>query len=180
MDIGVVIMKPFSAKTSKLVTCLYQPSLSLLSDEPELKSLLGQSTSLMVSNALRFILAQDISVVIPGLRSIEEVETVAKVGQNYTKLTEVEKDTYRILLDTNHCRDCGFCLTCPKNLDIAAILRFHTLFADYGIRNWAKKLYNGLEVNVGDCIECGECEQQCPYNLPIINMLHHAQSDLCF
>ena len=180
LDIGVVIMKPFSAKTSKLVTCLYQPSLSLLSDEPELKSLLGQSTSLMVSNALRFILAQDISVVIPGLRSIEEVETVAKVGQNYTKLTEVEKDTYRILLDTNHCRDCGFCLTCPKNLDIAAKLRFHTLFADYGIRNWAKKLYNGLEVNVGDCIECGECEQQCPYNLPIINMLHHAQSDLCF
>ena len=34
LDIGVAIMKPLSAKTSKLVTCLYNPSLSLLSDEP--------------------------------------------------------------------------------------------------------------------------------------------------
>ena len=84
LDIGVGIMKPFSAKTSKLVTCLYQPSLSLLSDEPELKTLLGQDNSSMVRNALRFVLAQDISIVIPGLRSIEEVEAVAKVCLLYT------------------------------------------------------------------------------------------------
>jgi predicted aldo/keto reductase-like oxidoreductase len=180
LDIGVVIMKPFSAKTSNLVTCLYQPSLSLLSDEPELKTLLGQSISLMVSNALRFILAQDISVVIPGLMSIEEVENVVEVGQDYKKLTKVEKDNFRVLLNPNHCRDCGFCFHCPQSLDIAAVLRFHTLFTDYGLRNWAKKLYKGLEVTVDDCIKCGECEQQCPYNLPIINMLHNAQMDLSF
>jgi predicted aldo/keto reductase-like oxidoreductase len=39
--VGVVIMKPLSAKTSNLITCLYNPSLSLVSDEPELKVLLG-------------------------------------------------------------------------------------------------------------------------------------------
>ena len=42
LDVGVAVMKPFSAKTSRLITCLYQPSLSLLSDEPELHALLGQ------------------------------------------------------------------------------------------------------------------------------------------
>jgi hypothetical protein len=41
LGIGVAVMKPLSAKTSKLITCLYEPSLSLLSDEPELKALLG-------------------------------------------------------------------------------------------------------------------------------------------
>jgi aryl-alcohol dehydrogenase-like predicted oxidoreductase len=37
-DIGVVAMKPLSAKTSNLITCLYQPSLSGVSQEPELKA----------------------------------------------------------------------------------------------------------------------------------------------
>ncbi|MBA7484320.1 hypothetical protein ES707_19845 [subsurface metagenome] len=49
---------------------------------------------------------------------------------------------------------------------------FHT------IENWAKKLYNGLEVDVTKCTECGECEPKCPYKLPIIGMLQKAQMDL--
>jgi predicted aldo/keto reductase-like oxidoreductase len=170
LDIGVVIMKPFSTKTSKLITCLYQPSLSLLSDEPEPKTLLGQDNLSMVHNALRFVLAQDISVVVPGLRSIEEFEAVAKVGQEYRRLTKVEIKRFRVLLGKNYCRDCGLCLPCPQNLDIAAILRFHTLSANYELKNWVKKfqkLYKGLEVGVDDCTKCGECEQQCPYKLPI-------------
>jgi aryl-alcohol dehydrogenase-like predicted oxidoreductase len=48
LDVGVAVMKPYSAKTSNLVTCLYQPSLSLLSDEPELKALLGEHNVAMV------------------------------------------------------------------------------------------------------------------------------------
>ena len=45
LDVGVTIMKPLSAKTSRLITCLYNPSLSLLSDEAELKALLGQDNA---------------------------------------------------------------------------------------------------------------------------------------
>ena len=86
LDIGVVIMKPLSAKTSKLVTCLYAASLSLLSDEPELKALLGQDTSSMVSSALRFVLAQEVSVVVTGFKSVEEVETAAKIGNNLGRI----------------------------------------------------------------------------------------------
>jgi aryl-alcohol dehydrogenase-like predicted oxidoreductase len=87
-DIGVAIMKTLSAKISKIITCLYTPSLSLLSDEPELKTLLGRGTVSMVRSALRFVLAQDVSVVVPGLRSIEEVEVAAKVGDEYRGLTK--------------------------------------------------------------------------------------------
>jgi aryl-alcohol dehydrogenase-like predicted oxidoreductase len=74
-------MKPLSAKTSNIITCLYKPSFSLLSDELELKALLGRDNSSMVRSALRYVLAQDVSVVVPGLRSIEEVETAARVGE---------------------------------------------------------------------------------------------------
>ena len=93
LDIGVAIMKPLSAKTSQLITCLYNPSLSLLSDEPELKALLGQDTASMVHSALNFVLSQDVSVVLTGLKSIEEVETAVQVGNEYRELTEAEKTT---------------------------------------------------------------------------------------
>ncbi len=174
LDIGVAIMKPLSAKTSKLITCLYNPSLSLLSDEPELKSLLGQDTASMVRSALNFVLSQDVSVVLTGFKSVEEVETAAQVGNEYTELTSDEKERFRVRFDDKYCRDCGLCFPCPQNIDIAAILRFYTLSTNYGLKNWAKKLYNGLEVNAAECAECSECETKCPYNLPIMSMLKDA------
>lgn len=178
LDVGVAIMKPLSAKTSRLITCLYNPSLSLISDEPDLKVLLGSNPDLMVNSALRFVLAQDVSVVVTGFKSIAEVEVAAQVGVNYEGLTVQEKNRFRANLDGDYCRDCGFCLPCPQNLDIAAILRFYTLYTGFGLRNWAKRLYSGLEVNVTNCTECAKCEPKCPYNLPVMSLLQKAKIDL--
>lgn len=75
------------------------------------------------------------------------------------------------------CRDCGLCLPCPQKVNVAAILRFHTLYEVYGLKGWAKKLYNGLEVKAEVCNKCGECEVKCPYRLPITRMLKKAKRD---
>jgi len=178
LDVGVAIMKPLSAKTSRLITCLYNPSLSLLSDEPELKAFLGQDVASMVRSALRFVLAQDVSVVVTGMKSIEEVDAAAQVGNNYTDYTPAEANRFKVQFDGKHCRDCGLCLPCPQDIDIAAILRFQTLYTSYGLKNWAKKLYSGLEVDATDCTECGACEPKCPYNLPIMSLLKNTNACL--
>jgi predicted aldo/keto reductase-like oxidoreductase len=177
-DVGVVVMKPLSAKTSTLITCLYNPSLSLISDEPELKALLGNNSDDMVANALRYVLSQDIATAIPGLKSIHEVETAAKAGEQYTGLTTQEMNHFNFNFGANFCRDCGQCLPCPKNINIAAILRFQTLYEVYMLKVWAKKLYSGLEVKVDKCTECGKCEQKCPYRLAINSMLKKTDSEL--
>ena len=174
LDVGVATMKPLSAKTSKLITCLYHPSLSLLSDEPDMKALLGDDVPSMVSSALRFVLSQDVSVAVTGFKSVEEVEIAAKVGENCSGLTSEEKEHFKVNFEPKHCRDCGLCLHCPQNIDIAAILRFSMFSETYGLKDWAKKLYSGLEVNAANCTECGECEPKCPYSLPIISMLKEA------
>lgn len=176
-EVGVIVMKPLSAKTSSLITCLYNPSLSLVSDEPELKTLLGKNSDSMVDNALRYVLSQDIATVIPGLKSIHEVETVAKAAEQYAGLTVREKNHFSFNLGENFCRDCGQCMPCPQNINIAAILRFQTLFEVYGLKVWAKKLYKGLEAKVDNCTECGICEPKCPYNLSIASMLKKADSE---
>ncbi len=174
LNIGIAAMKPLSAKTSKLITCLYEPSLSLISNEPELKALLGEETNSMVRNALRFVLAHDVSIVVTGVKSVEEVETASKVGEEYRGITSQEKNLFNVQFNEKHCRDCGLCLPCPQNLDIAAILRFHALSNTYGLKNWAKNLYGGLEIDVSSCSGCGECEPRCPYELPIIELLLEA------
>jgi uncharacterized protein len=177
-DVGVVAMKPLSAKTSTLITCLYNPSLSLVSDEPELKALLGQTNDAKVSSALRYVLSQDVASVIPGLKSISEVETAARVGEQYAGLTDQEQAGFSYDLGANYCRDCGHCLPCPKNVNVAAILRFHTLYSSYGLKVWAKKLYSGLEVKADQCNGCGDCESKCPYKLAIIELIRKAHLEL--
>ena len=173
-DVGVIAMKPLSAKTSTLITCLYKPSLSLISDEPELKLLLGESRDDMVNSALRYDLSQDISVVIPGLRSLAEVENAVKTGNNYTGLSKEEQQRFFIYL-CDYCRDCGLCLPCSQNINIPAMLHFHDFHAKFGLKAWAKKLYGGLEVTADKCNGCSLCEPKCPYKLPIqkkLKILH--------
>jgi predicted aldo/keto reductase-like oxidoreductase len=51
------------------------------------------------------------------------------------------------------------------------------LYEAYNLKNWAKNLYKGLEVDADKCIKCGECEPKCPYNLPIIEMLEKASTN---
>jgi uncharacterized protein len=177
-DVGVVVMKPLSAKTSNLITCLYQPSLSLVSDEPDLKDLLGVTADEQVNNALRYVLSQDVSVVIPGLKSICEVETAAKIGQEYKGLTPEEVERFNFELTERSCRDCGLCLPCPEKINIPAILRFYAFYETYDLKEWAKKLYSGLDTKADKCTRCGDCEPKCPYQVPISNKLKQVQQNL--
>jgi predicted aldo/keto reductase-like oxidoreductase len=179
LDVGVLAMKPLSAKTSNLITCTYQPSLSLVSDEPELKALLGQNNKQVIHSLLRYTLSKDIASAVIGLRSITEVETAASVGINYQDLTDIEKKRFNFKLET-YCRDCGLCMPCPEKINIPAILRFHSFHSNYRLKNWARNLYTGLEIKPDKCTQCGICQQKCPYNLPIECMLQEAHKKLSF
>ena len=178
LDVGVLAMKPLSAKTSNLITCLYQPSLSLVSDEPELKMLLGQNKDEMVNSLLRYNMSKDIASTITGLRSTFEVKITAKAGTSYQGLTDIEQKRFTFHLGA-YCRDCGLCTPCPEKINIPAILRFSSFYSVYKLKNWARKLYTGIEIKSDKCIQCGKCQQKCPYNLQIENMLKETHEKLC-
>lgn len=128
--------------------------------------------------ALRFICANpDITVVIPGMASVEEIEQNLKASQNESPLTEVElakMDEVRKALGNNFCRRCNYCAPCTAGINISGVFLMQGYLDRYGLEDWARSRYKAFSVKASACVECGVCEARCPYELPIRQMLKEA------
>ncbi len=131
--------------------------------------------------ALRFVLSHPVSTAIPGMDCPEQVEENAAVGCEQIQLSDKDrsklKDEAR-RLGKDFCRRCGYCQRCPAGLRIPDIFRFERYHSSYFMQDWAKEQYAGLESDVTSCIECGECEKMCPYDLPVREKLQQAHQHL--
>lgn len=128
--------------------------------------------------ALRFICANpDITVVIPGMASVEEIEENLKASQNESPLTKTElakMDEVRKALGNNFCRRCNYCAPCTAGINISGVFLMQGYLDRYGLEDWARSRYNAFSAKASSCIECGICETRCPYELPIRQMLKEA------
>ena len=125
--------------------------------------------------ALRYICANDaVTVVIPGMADPKElVQNLAAVNDT-TPLTNEEKAAFlevRNQLGTNFCRRCNYCQPCTAGVNISGCFLFDGYHQRYGLADWAKDRYDARPKHASDCIGCGACEDRCPYNLPIREML---------
>ena len=125
--------------------------------------------------AIRFIGANPaVSVVIPGMADPKEVEQNLAAANDTRPLTEEEWNTIRKIreeLGTNFCRRCNYCQPCTAGINISGALLFEGYHNRYGLQEWAKGRYLAMPKTASDCVDCGLCEERCPYQLPIRNML---------
>ncbi len=131
--------------------------------------------------ALRYTLSQRISVAIPGMGTIREVEEDVAVAEAFVPLSEEERETlFREAeeLGTQFCRQCGYCLPCTVGIDIPTVFRLEGYYDRYNQKEWARAEYAKLPVKVEECLEDGVCEERCPYHLPIIERLKEAAAKL--
>ena len=131
--------------------------------------------------ALRFIRQNpDVSVVIPGMYSVDEVRQNLAAMEDASPLTaqELERiDAIRRELGTQFCRRCNYCQPCTAGIGISGIFVLEGYLQRYGLGDWAKARYAGMEKKAGDCIGCGACEARCPYQLPIREMLARCKTE---
>ena len=131
--------------------------------------------------ALRFIRQNpDVSVVIPGMYSVDEVRQNLAAMKDASPLTaqELERiDAIRRELGTQFCRRCNYCQPCTAGIGISGIFVLEGYLQRYGLGDWAKARYAGMEKKAGDCIGCGACEARCPYQLPIREMLARCKAE---
>ncbi len=128
--------------------------------------------------AMRFILNNpDVTVVIPGMADAKEIEQNIAAVETLSPLTKEENEKIekiRNTLGTNFCRRCNYCAPCTVGINISAVFLFDGYLERYGLGDWAKERYNAMGKRASDCIGCGVCEERCPYNLPIREMLKKA------
>ena len=122
--------------------------------------------------ALKYILRHDLSSAIPGMKSVAEVrENAAASGAVLGRSEEDELHREKEQLGASFCRRCDYCQPCPQGIDIPSLMTLQRYSERYELHEWALKRYRLQQAGPGDCLECGECEEKCPYNLPIRELL---------
>ncbi len=133
----------------------------------------------------------EVTVVLSGMNSMEMIDenvrtaSDARVGELSAQDEAMLKDVVDAINEKMKvgCTGCGYCVPCPKNVDIpgtfAAYNRCYTDGKFTGLKEYV--MCTALRPNstaASNCIGCGKCEQHCPQNLPIRNHLKAAQKEL--
>ena len=134
------------------------------------------------SLALRYVCSNpDVTVVIPGMAEIHELEQNLDACSNTEPLTQEElkeMDKVREQLGTDFCRRCNYCAPCTVGINIPSVFLFAGYLQRYDLADWAKERYSTLKVKASACIGCGKCEPRCPYHLPIREKLKKCARDM--
>ena len=81
------------------------------------------------------------------------------------------------------CTGCGYCMPCPKGVDIPGNFRCYNVIGSEGrMAAWMQFVQTvGLTREpafASQCVRCGKCEQHCPQGVPIRDKLREADRAL--
>ncbi|MBF0244522.1 MAG: aldo/keto reductase [Planctomycetes bacterium] len=158
LNMGTIAMKPFA---KGLFTC-----------NPEA--------------ALNYVFSQNISVAIPGMMTLGELEKNIRIAARFSGISESDLSALKREADEiskregrHICRQCGYCVpVCPQEIDIKDLFYQERQANRYYSKDWAQAAYAKVTHKADECIECGACEGECPYDLPIREMLKQVHVDL--
>lgn len=71
----------------------------------------------------------------------------------------------RTKLCGNFCRGCGYCMPCPMGIEINTCARMSLLIERAPVASQLTEETQAKMAKINDCIECGQCKKQCPYDL---------------
>ena len=154
----VLVMEP--VKGGSLVN-LPRKAMDLLSDTP-------------ASYAIRFAASfENVVMVLSGMSNMEQVLDNIRYMKDFRPLSGEEMELIgkvRTLYQAQNripCTGCRYCTDgCPAGIDIPA------LFACLNDKREGKETnYDTFEVKADACVECGQCEGECPQHLQIRDLL---------
>ena len=124
--------------------------------------------------AIKYLLQFENVVPDPGIEKIEEIEEIVDIVNGVWELTfgeQQELGRIRAQVGNRFCRSCEYCQPCPQGVRIPIIVRFRSFWR----RLSAERLFTGWVAEAMEsakqCVQCGECEEKCPYHLPTREMI---------
>jgi len=121
----------------------------------------------------KYLQAHSEVVPIPGLETKAEAEEIVGFYQSPQPLSEADQraiEAIRDRLGSSFCRRCGYCQPCPEGIEIPMVLIFKSSSRRLS-PNWVISTSQERMAKVENCQDCGQCQEKCPYDLPIPDLL---------
>lgn len=133
----------------------------------------------------------EVTVVLSGMNSLEMVEENCRVASEVEPNTWTEDD-FALVKDVCKainervkvgCTGCGYCMPCPKGVDIPALFRCWNQMYTEGKNEGRKEYWQAVSLRrekafARQCVKCGKCESHCPQGIPIRELIHVADREL--
>ena len=179
--IPVIIMEPL--RGGRLVDLLPKSAKEIFANDPK-----GRTPAEM---AFKWLYDQpEVICVLSGMNDMDMVRQNVKTASEAFAgcLTEDDRKLIRCVKDEINrtvkvgCTGCGYCMPCPKGVDIPGTFRCYNAIYSEGKKS-AKKDYRFFAMKkhptgASECIRCGKCETHCPQKIPIREELKHAAAEL--
>ncbi|MDL2247049.1 aldo/keto reductase, partial [Methanobrevibacter sp. OttesenSCG-928-K11] len=130
----------------------------------------------------------NISVVLSGMNNEDNIKENIKIFSDCTpnSLNEEEKDMLHSVKEIFqrkikiNCTNCGYCLPCPRNVDIPLCFSNYNDKMMFGqITSTVSYLIATMNNNsaASNCTNCGVCAKKCPQNIAISKELKSVDSE---
>lgn len=140
------------------------------------------SGGLLTNATLAFAALRQYDNVVPiwGIQRESELAEFLALEENPPVLDEAlraEIVREKLELSGDFCRGCGYCLPCPAEIPIPMAARMSFLLrrapsAGFLTAEWQEKMHR-----IDDCIDCGHCRDNCPYELDTPALLKRMLKD---
>lgn len=180
--IPVIIMEPL--RGGKLVNMLPEKAVKKIAEYAKKRT--------PAEWAFRWLWNQkEVTCVLSGMNSMEMLDENLRIADNCS-INEFCDDDFYLIEDIKRaindkvrvpCTGCGYCMPCPKNVDIPGTFRcYNRMYTEKkgsGRMEFAQVVsMKEIPVFPSQCIECGKCEMHCPQHIEIRKKLKDAKRAL--
>jgi predicted aldo/keto reductase-like oxidoreductase len=134
-------------------------------------------TALTAPQCVHYALTRPaVASVLVGCKTPGEVRAAAA----YETTPGPERDYARALSrmrfsPAGQCMYCNHCLPCPSEIDVAQVMKYLDL-AELGDEiGTVRAHYLALGHRADECVACGACEANCPFEVPVISRMERAR-----
>jgi len=112
-------------------------------------------------------------VPIPGIGAVHEVEEIVEILEAGAMTADERKEMERIRreMGKQFCRRCEYCQPCPEGIVIPLVMDAYGFIKKEPLDTVFSGFFADEMEKAALCTRCGECEEKCPYDLPIRDMI---------
>ena len=180
--IPVIIMEPL--RGGKLVDLMPEAGKRLVAANPR-----GWTAAEL---AFRWLWDQpEVTCVLSGMNSVEMLEENCRVASEVRvgEFTDEDRELVAGVRDAINarvkvgCTGCGYCMPCPRGVDIPALFRCYNEMYTEGKNEGRREYWQTVSLRkerafARQCVGCGKCESHCPQHIAIIQELKNADRNL--